>query len=246
MFRALLLSIALMGQVALTDDAAAKDALQIYGLTLDGTRSDGRFCEAKDSRAPTPQAAACIGSPQALPRIHHVQSEATPAPHQTVHFETEKGPNGQTLDVWFAPSDQGGQSFMIKTWWKSPLDLVGTRRKLLEIYGEPTLEFTHADMEARGLRIFDLTLGVLIYIEPALSETERQGVAAQLQERFDPTGDELFGLPGSSVGELARLLGPDFRGAIIQIGESGFGHQSSVQAVLLDLNRARSVFNLPQ
>jgi hypothetical protein len=43
---------------------------------------------------------------------------------------------------------------------------------------------------------------------------------------------------------LSRLLGPDFRGAIVQISESGWGHDSSVTTILLDLERAQSIFRL--
>lgn len=59
-----------------------------------------------------------------------------------------------------------------------------------------------------------------------------------------PTGAELFALTNTELSMLPQLLGSGFRGALIQIGKSGWSHYSTASTILLDLNRARSIFRL--
>lgn len=224
--------------------AAADGPLQVYGLTLDETHLGDRFCEHKDARLPIPQPPACVGSPQTLPRIKHVDTEEMPSPHTRLNFEQVAGQRPEGLDIWYQPTDRGGQSFMIETQLHTTLDLNGARQTIIDTYGAPALEFTHADLEARGLRLFDLTLGILIYAAPVMSADERSRMVTRVKRVLDPNGEQ-FGLFGYSIPNLARHLGPDFRGAVVEIGESGFGHHSVVNILLLDLPRAGTVFNLP-
>lgn len=83
-----------------------------------------------------------------------------------------------------------------------------------------------------------------MFVDPSLPESDRDRIAARIQKEFDPSGDELFTLMDSSLQMLAHLLGADFRGAIVQIAESGFGHHSRVTTILVDLKRAEDVFDI--
>ena len=65
-----------------------------------------------------------------------------------------------------------------------------------------------------------------------------------MRSEFNPTGSELFSLTNTRLRTLAHLLGPDFRGAIVQISESGWSHDSTVTTILLDLKRAQSIFRI--
>ena len=65
-----------------------------------------------------------------------------------------------------------------------------------------------------------------------------------MRTEFNPTGPELVSLTNTRLRTLARVLGPDFRGAVVQISESAWTHHSTVSTILLDLQRAQSTFRL--
>jgi hypothetical protein len=88
-------------------------------------------------------------------------------------------------------------------------------------------------MEARGIHVADLTLDTLLYVDRDLPPADWNRIASRLRSEFDPTGGQLFSLTNSTLRTLSRLLGPDFRGAIIQISESGWSHYSAVTTILL-------------
>jgi hypothetical protein len=206
--------------------------LQIYGLTLDETSLGDGFCES------------CAGRSGALPKVVRMDVQTTPAPY--VELILEPGPTGRPRDVriWYAPREEGGQSFMITTTSHVDGALDGARGQVIEAYGAPAMEFTHADMEARGIRVADLTVDTLLYVDRALPGTEWARIAHRLRSEFNPTGPELFSLTNTRLRTLARLLGPDFRGAIVQVSESGWSHDSTVTTILLDMQRAQSIFRL--
>jgi hypothetical protein len=206
--------------------------LQIYGLALDETRLGDGFCES------------CAGRSQALPKVVRMDVQTTPAPY--VELVLEPGPTGRPRDVriWYAPREEGGLSFMIATTTHIDGKLDLARGGVIEAFGAPTMEFTHADMEARGIRVADLAVNTLLYVDRALPDTEWARIAHRLRNEFNPTGPELFALTNTRLRTLARLLGPDFRGAIVQVSESGWSHDSTVTTILLDLKRAQSIFRI--
>lgn len=217
-------------------EAPAQDAehspLQIYGLTLDETSLGDGFCDR------------CAGRSRSLPKVVRMDVQTTPAPY--VQLVLEPGPSGRPRDVriWYAPREEGGQSFMIMTTAHIDGPLDSARSTVIEAYGTPAVEFTHADMEARGIRVADLTVDTLLYVDRALPDTEWARIAHRLRNAFNPTGPELFSLTNTRLRTLSRLLGPDFRGAIVQVSESGWSHDSTVTTILLDLKRAHSIFRL--
>lgn len=211
---------------------ADSNPLQVYGMTLDETRLGDGFCEG------------CAGRSATLPKVLRMQVQTTPAPY--VELVLEPGSTGRPRDVriWYAPREEGGQSFMIATASHVGGKLDLARSGVIDAFGMPTVEFTHADMEVRGIRVADLTVDTLLYVDRALSDTEWTRIAHRLRSEFDPTGPELFSLTNTRLRTLARLLGPDFRGAIVQISESGWSHDSTVTTILLDLKRAQSIFRI--
>ncbi|HKP24450.1 MAG TPA: hypothetical protein VJV39_11340 [Dongiaceae bacterium] len=216
---------------ALAQDAES-EALQIYGLALDETRLGDGFCES------------CAGRSEALPKVLRMEVQTTPAPY--VELVLEPGPTGRPRDVriWYAPREEDGQSFMITTTSHVDGNLDHARNDVIETFGAPTVEFTHADMEARGIRVADLAVDTLLYVDRALPDTDWARIAHRVRSEFNPTGAELFSLTNTRLRTLARLLGPDFRGAIVQVSESGWSHDSTVTTILLDLTRAQSIFRL--
>ncbi len=234
-----------LGLIAQSWTASAADAdtrLQIYGLALDETRLGDGFCEKK-----TPAdfvAHECAQSRQSLPKIATIDVQTTPAPHVTLTLAPDPDGRPQDVRIWYAPREQGGRSFMITTITHAPHNLDTARGGVLEAFGMPAVEFSHADMEARGIHVADLTIDTLLYVDRDLPPADWNRIAHRLRTKFDPTGSQLFGLPNSNLRTLSRLLGPDFRGAIVQISESGWSHESSVTTILLDLKRAQSIFDL--
>ena len=177
-------------------------------------------------------------SKQSLPAVAEVQASERPAPSVTVTFKGSPDNRPESPSIWYLPNDLGGQSYLISTRFD------GTRGAVLSAFGEPTIEFSNADMEARGFRVTDLTLDTLLFVDPDLPQADRDRIATHLKTEFNPSGDNLFFLTESSLQALARLLGPDFRGAIVQVAESGFGHHRYVTTILIDLQRAGKVFKL--
>lgn len=217
------------GALAQGDDG---NPLQIYGLALDDTRLGDGFCES------------CAGRSQALPQVIRMDVQTTPAPY--VELVLEPGPSARPRDVriWYAPREEGGQSFMISTTSHVDGNLDLARGGVIAAFGAPTVEFTHADMEARGIRVADLTVDTLLYVDRALPDTDWARIAHRLRSEVNPTGPEIFSLTNTRLRSLARLLGSDFRGAIVQVSESGWSHDSTVTTILLDLKRAQSIFRL--
>ena len=211
---------------------AESNALQIYGLTLDDTRLGDGFCES------------CAGRSQALPKVTRMDVQTTPAPYVELILEPDATARPRDVRIWYAPREEGGQSFMITTTAYVDGKLDQARSAMIAAFGAPTVEFTHADMEARGIRVADLAVDTLLYVDRVLPDTDWARIAHRLRSEFNPTGPELFSLTDTRLRTLAQLLGPDFRGAIVQVSESGWSHDSTVTTILLDLNRAQSIFRL--
>jgi hypothetical protein len=232
-----------LAPAAFAGSGDAEDSpLQIYGLTLDETRLGDGFCETKGPADFMRQE--CAESRQSLPKIAGIEVETTPAPYVMLTLAPDSDGRPRDVRIWYAPRELGGRSFMISTEAHSGRNLDGARSDLLAAFGPPTVEFTHADMEARGIHVADRTVDTLLYVDHDLPAAQWNRMAYRLRTEFNPTGAQLFGLTNSPLRALSRLLGPDFRGAIVQISESGWSHDSTVTTMLLDLGRARSVFQL--
>lgn len=242
-----LLGLGIMAQVgclasAAHADSAAEPPLQIYGLMLDETRLGDGFCEQREAGQPVRRD--CGASRQSLPKIADIDVQTTPSPHVRLALAPDSNGRRRHVRIWYEPREQGGRSFMIATTSYHEARLESVRNEVLETYGQPTIEFSHADMEARGIHVADLTVDTLIYVDRSVPETQWARVARRLRTEFNPTGAQLFSLTNTRVRTLARLLGSDFRGAIVQITESGWSHQSAVSSILLDIKRAGSIFRL--
>lgn len=231
-FKVALVCLGLLSAPGALAQSTENNPLQIYGLVLDETRLGDGFCES------------CAGRSQALPKVIRMDVQTIPAPY--VELALEPGPSGRPRDVriWYAPREEGGQSFMITTTSHVDGKLDRARGDVIAAFGAPAVEFTHADMEARGIRVADLTVDTLLYVDRALPDTQWARIAHRLRSEFNPTGPELFSLTNTRLRTLARLLGPDFRGAIVQISESGWSHDSTATTILLDLKRAQSIFRI--
>ncbi|WP_162917095.1 hypothetical protein [Dongia deserti] len=242
-----LLGLGITVQIACSTPAALAGSedntvLQIYGLALDETRLGNGFCEKRELGEPVRRG--CGMSKQALPEIVAIDVQTTPAPYVRLALAPDSGGRARDVRIWYAPREEGGQSFMIAATTYRELGLESARDEVLETFGLPTIQFSHADMEARGIHVSDLTVDTLIYVDRALPGAQWARIAHRLRTDFRATGAELFSVTNTRLRTLARLLGPDFRGAIVQISVSGWTHQSTVSTILLDLSRARSVFRL--
>lgn len=229
---------ALMAFAIGVSNARADGPLQIYGATLDETVLDAPFCEAKPAKRP----ADCEKMSQALPEIVNILRVNHPTPYAILVMGDKFDPHG--VQIWYLPRALGGQSYLISSTRQVPRDLDLTRDEVLKELGAPTIELTQADLKARGAHVFDNTLGYLIYDDRALPEESRDRLTQRLKSTFDPARADLFPLEETLIQDLAKLLGPDFRGAIVEIGHSDWSHDSRVTTMLIDLPRAGKVFNL--
>ena len=220
---------------------ADRHPLQIYGMTLDETRLGDGFCEQGMAETVRPQ---CAQTRQLLPKLASIDVRTLPAPYVALTLAAEPEETPEVVQLWYAPRELGGQSFLITTTTFSALNLDGARDAVVTSFGAPAVEFTHADMEARGIHVNDLMVDTLIYVDRTLPVTQWAAIAHRLRAEFDPRGADLFSLTDTRLRTLAKWLGRDFRGAIVQIHESGFSHQSYITTILLDLHRAQSIFRL--
>ncbi len=141
---------------------ADNQPLQIHGMTLDETRLGDGFCEKGMAETVRPQ---CAQTRQLLPKVASIDVRTLPAPYVALTLAAEPEEVPEVVQLWYAPRELGGQGFLITTTTFSPFNLDVARKAVVTSFGAPTVEFTHADMEARGIHVNDLMVDTLIYVD---------------------------------------------------------------------------------
>jgi hypothetical protein len=152
------------------------------------------------------------------------------------HIDT-KLKDGRTLELWFSTKQDGRATFGIKmsapSSDKPPTRSYDAALKELEAaYGKPDLDFSGSTVTTQHIFVFnDSTAPNYEAIAAALPK------ASQIAPK---DADEFW---HCDLRAIARILGPDFRGAIAILNNQN-GKLSAEDVELLDLHRARTVFNL--
>jgi hypothetical protein len=145
--------------------------------------------------------------------------------------------DGRTLELWFSSAQDGRATFGVKmdTPWsdKPPTRSYDAAVKELETaYGKPDLEFTGSTVTTQHIFVFaDSTAPNYRAIAAALPK------ASQIAPK---DADDFW---HCDLRTIARILGPDFRGAVAIFNNQN-GKLSTEEVELLELHRARTVFNL--
>jgi hypothetical protein len=152
------------------------------------------------------------------------------------HYDTTLK-DGRALNLWFSSEKNGRKVFGVlvqSTWSDKPptksYDLAV--KELQAAYGTPDLEFSPPSLPAQHIFVFADGFA-----------PDHSAIAAALPKAgqiADKDKEDFWHLDLRSV---ARILGPDFRGAVAIFTEQK-GKLASQSAELLDLPRARTVFNL--
>lgn len=145
--------------------------------------------------------------------------------------------DGRTIELWFSSEQDGRATFGIKMsmpWSdKPPTRAYDAAVKELEAaYGKPDLEFTGSTVTTQHIFVFADS-----------SAPNYQAIAAALPKanQMAPKGADEFW--HCDLRTIARILGPDFRGTIAIFNNQN-GKLCAEDVELLDLHRARTVFNL--
>ena len=101
--------------------ASAQEAdsqpLQIHGMTLDETHLGDGFCEKGMAETVRPQ---CAQTRQLLPKVASIDVRTLPAPYVALTLAAEPEETPEVVQLWYAPRELGGQSFLITTTTFSP------------------------------------------------------------------------------------------------------------------------------
>ena len=146
--------------------------------------------------------------------------------------------DGRLLQLWFSSSADGRKVFGVHLelpWSDKPKRGFKAERDAVEAaFGASDLELSPPGAPAQKL---------LVIADRTMAKDRYASVVARLPKLDQISHDDADRFWKLDLQEVARLLGPDFRGAIVILNSQG-DKLVSEQAELIDLSRARSVFNL--
>ncbi len=167
---------------------------------------------------------------------HNVQSsglEESPFYHIDTTLK-----DGRSVELWFSSAEDGRKTFGVSfetPYSEKPSRLLEAAVKEVEsAYGKPDLEFSPPSATAQK---------IFVIADRTMSQERYRAVVARLPKpgQISPRDADSFWC--TDLRDRARVLGPDFRGVVIVLNAQG-PKLVSETAVLIDLARARTVFNL--
>ncbi|WP_303978019.1 hypothetical protein [Dongia mobilis] len=151
----------------------------------------------------------------------------------------ESDPRNEQMDLYFSSAADHRRLFWIRARKpiEGPADATGIAQTMQMVeasFGKPDRIVTAADWPGNA---------ILIMVDPALGEAERSLMLAALPDPLTLGHDDFIEFWSMDLQRRAKLLGPNFRGAIVLL--TAFqGRLQGLQTELLDLGRAQTVFNL--
>ena len=149
--------------------------------------------------------------------------------------------DGRKLGLWFSSAADGRKTFGVhlETPWieKPTADFKQAVDALEAAWGKPDLLLPSPDAKgAQQIRIF---------VDRTMPKDRYDKAIAHLPTPDKMKPKDVENLWRSDVVEWARVLGPEFRGAIAIVSDQD-GKLAGEQILLIDLVRARTVFNFGQ
>ncbi|HTY55895.1 MAG TPA: hypothetical protein VMB26_11865 [Candidatus Binataceae bacterium] len=147
--------------------------------------------------------------------------------------------DGRKLELWFSSADDGHKTFGVyldTPWNDKPIkDFKQAADEAHAAFGKPDLAFAPADRsDSQKIEIF---------ADRMMPKARYDAVIARLPKAAAMGKKEVDGFWESDLRNWARILGPDFRGAIVIFGLQK-NKLVSEDVYLIDLVRAKTVFNL--
>jgi len=148
--------------------------------------------------------------------------------------------DGKQLELWFSSKNDGRKIFGVEMHetLRDKGDRSEAPSKAIDeaqaAFGKPDRVITSPDAPGQT---------ILMFVDADLPKDRRDAIVAHLPNLDEMPKDDIGNFNSIDLRERARVLGPDFRGAIVTI-YSFKDKVTGIDAELLDLPRARTVFNL--
>ena len=146
--------------------------------------------------------------------------------------------DGRLLQLWFSSGTDGRKTFGVHLelpWSDKPKRSLKAEREAIEAaFGAPDVELGPPSLTSQK---------ILVIADRTMDKDRYAAVVARLPKVDHISHDDADRFWKLDLQELAKFLGPDFRGAVVILNSQG-DKLVSEQAELIDLSRARSVFDL--
>jgi hypothetical protein len=148
--------------------------------------------------------------------------------------------DGRQLELWFSTNADGRKIFGVELHevfeGKRARDPAAATRDAEAAFGKPDRVIASPAVPGQT---------ILLFVDPGLPKEKRDAVIARLPQGRQMPQEDVDKFSRTDLRERVRILGPDFRGAVVTF--YGFkGKVTGSDVELLDLQRARTVFNLEQ
>ncbi len=146
--------------------------------------------------------------------------------------------DGRTVELWFSSAEDGRKTFGV--YFETPYSdkpigtLAAAVRQIEGAYGKPDLEFSPPSTPAQK---------IFVIADRTMDPARYKGVVARLPKPGAISAKDADSFWRADLRDRARILGPDFRGVVIVLNAKDLSLMGET-AWLLDLARARTVFNL--
>jgi hypothetical protein len=170
-------------------------------------------------------------------KLHDVLHDSVlieaPIPHIESNFTEDR-----QLELWFSSQEDGKRVF----WARLSQGFEGKDLKPEAALKNFEATFGKPDKSA-AVKGELSSYWILLKLDPRLPEARRATILKQLDTSFNPTPDQIGGFGLTDLRSRARLLTPDYRGAVFFL--TAFkGKVGSMQTDLIDMVRAQTVLNL--
>ena len=150
--------------------------------------------------------------------------------------------DGRTFELWFSAAEDGRKVFGVRLnipYSDKRKELVLEAIKEVEsAYGKPDLEFSPTSMT---------TQKIIVIADRTLPKEKYDSVVARLPKAGRVGQKDADSFWNADLRQWVRILGPGFRGVILVLNaDLKTARLVSGTAQLIDLERARTVFNLDQ
>jgi hypothetical protein len=146
--------------------------------------------------------------------------------------------DGRLLQLWFSSGTDGRKVFGVhlELPWsdKSKRTVKAEREAIAAAFGAPDIELGPPGLSSQK---------ILVIADRTMDKDRYAAVVARLPKADRISHDDADRFWKLDLQELAKFLGPDFRGLVVILNSQG-DKLVSEQAELIDLSRARSVFDL--
>jgi hypothetical protein len=146
--------------------------------------------------------------------------------------------DGRQLELWFSTKADGRKTFGVELHevfdGKQAKDPAAANTEAEAAFGKPDRVIASPAVPGQT---------ILLFVDTNLPKDKRDAVIARLPQVQQMAQEDVDKFSRTDLRERVRILGPDFRGAVVSF-YSYKGKVKGSDVELLDLMRARTVFNL--